>query len=55
MVWMVSYGIKKCLAHVVGGTIEHDRIRLVLDHKIVDGVRVSRREDLVAEVSQREG
>src|SRR5271166_3745688 len=53
VVRMVTQAVKERLAHVEGGTVEHERIGAVLQNQLVDGRGISRCEDLVAEVTQR--
>ena len=51
---MMTYAIEERLAHVVGCTVEHDRIGALLRNQLVDCGRESGREDLVPVVTQRE-
>jgi hypothetical protein len=50
---VVTHGIEERLAHVEGGTIEHERVGVVFQNQFVDGYSKSRRENLVAQVTQR--
>lgn len=52
--WMVTHRIEEGFAHIESRTIEHQRVCAVLDDEIVNGIRISRCEHLVAEVPQRE-
>lgn len=50
---VVTHSVKERLAHVEGGTIEYERIGSLLENQFVDGDRISRCQDLIAEVTQR--
>ncbi len=52
---VVTHGVEERLAHVEGGTVEHERIGSLLQNQLVDGVDISRCEDLVAEITKRKG
>ncbi len=52
---VVTHGVEERLAHVEGGTVEHERIGSLLQNQLVDGVGISRCEDLVAEITKRKG
>src|SRR5271165_4597680 len=52
VVRVVTHVVEERLAHVEGGTVEHECIGAVLLNQFVDGVGKSGCEDLVAEVTQ---
>jgi len=53
MIWAVPHGIEQRFAHLQCRTVDHQRIGALFRDQIVDGLRKSRREDLVAEIAQR--
>jgi len=54
MIRMLPYSVEQRLAHFVTGTIEHYRIGAMLNDQLADAGSVSRREDFIAKVAQRE-
>lgn len=51
---ILAYRVEERFAHVVGGTIEHERVRMLLSNHFMNGCRVTGRKYFVAVVSQRE-
>ncbi len=49
---MVTHGVKERLAHVVGGTVEHQRIGMMLLNALVNRSVIPFRKNLVATVAQ---
>ena len=54
MIGMIPDSVEQRFAHVESGAIQHDGGSVVFQDQFIDRVRVSRREDLVTEVSQGE-
>jgi hypothetical protein len=50
---VMTDGIEERLAHIEGGTIEHQRIGVVFQNQFVDADRKSRCKNLVTQVTQR--
>jgi len=51
---MAAHAVEERLAHLEGGAVEHERIGALLLNQLVDCGTVTRREDRVAEITQRE-
>jgi len=49
---VMTHGVEERLAHVEGGTIEHERIGMVFQNQLVDGYGKSRCENFVAQITQ---
>ena len=48
----MPHGIEERLAHIVSGTVEDERIGVVLRNQFIDGIGISFGEDLITEVAQ---
>src|SRR4029077_16287009 len=50
---ITAYGVEERLTHIVGRTIEHESVHLLLQDELVDGVSKAGRKDCVSAVTQR--
>jgi hypothetical protein len=55
MVRVVTQAVEECLAHIEGGTVQHDSIGALLCNQLIDGRGVSCCDDLMSPVTQRKG
>jgi len=51
---MMADSVEERFAHVEGGTVEHQRISAMLVNQFIHRDGISRRENFVAKVAQRE-